>query len=141
MKMTSNNWPFPQKNYMNFFGDCSNDLKPEMITGVQIVTGIPHDEYDIRGIAHARSAQTEKTTFSCKDDQCKTLHIYWSGGKVQVHSRSTHSAGHVPLCGIFTVTPASMVLSHVGIVLQNKFCFSWCPRKFQKWKFFGGSFL
>ena len=66
MKMTSNNWPFPQKNYMNFFGDCSNDLKPEMITGVQIVTGIPHDEYDIRGIAHAR--QTEKTTFLCKDD-------------------------------------------------------------------------
>ena len=25
--------------------------------------------------------QTEKTTFSCKDDSCKTLHLYWSGVK------------------------------------------------------------
>ena len=25
--------------------------------------------------------QTEKTTFSCKDDEGKSLHVYWSGGK------------------------------------------------------------
>ena len=25
--------------------------------------------------------QTEKTTFSCKDDWGKSLHLYWSGGK------------------------------------------------------------
>ena len=24
--------------------------------------------------------QTEKTTFSCKDDKCKTLHLYWGQG-------------------------------------------------------------
>ena len=26
-------------------------------------------------------AQTEKTTFSCKDDKSKTLHLYWSGAR------------------------------------------------------------
>ena len=26
-------------------------------------------------------AQTEKTTFSCKDDKGKSLHVYWSGAK------------------------------------------------------------
>ena len=26
-------------------------------------------------------AQTEKTTFSCKDDWGKSLHVCWSGGK------------------------------------------------------------
>ena len=38
-------------------------------------------------------AQTEKTTFSCKDDYCKALHIYWSGGEGLAHWRSTHGAG------------------------------------------------
>ena len=31
------------------------DVKPEMIPGVQTRNGIPHDKYDIRGIAHART--------------------------------------------------------------------------------------
>ena len=46
-------------------------------------------------------AQAEKTTFSCKDDQCIALHIYWSRGNGLVHRRSTHGTGHIPLCGIF----------------------------------------
>ena len=31
------------------------DVKPEIILGVQTGNGIPHDEYDVRGIAHART--------------------------------------------------------------------------------------
>ena len=31
------------------------DVKPEMIPGVQTGNGIPHDKYNIRGIAHART--------------------------------------------------------------------------------------
>ena len=58
-------------------------------------------------------AQTEKTTFSCKDNSCKALHIYWSGGKGLVHSRSTHGAGHIPLCGIFIVLITYCVHRHV----------------------------
>ena len=31
------------------------DVKPEIIPGVQTGNGIPHDKYNIRGIAHART--------------------------------------------------------------------------------------
>ena len=31
------------------------DIKPEMLSGVQKGNGTPHDKYNIRGIAHART--------------------------------------------------------------------------------------
>ena len=31
------------------------DIKPEMIPGVETGNGIPHDKYDVPGIAHART--------------------------------------------------------------------------------------
>ena len=31
------------------------DIKPEMLSGVQTGNGTPHDKYNIRGIAHART--------------------------------------------------------------------------------------
>ena len=31
------------------------DVKPEIIPGVQTGNGIPHDKYNIRGIAHVRT--------------------------------------------------------------------------------------
>ena len=43
--------------------------------------------------------QTEKMTFSCKDDSHKALHMYWSGAK----GRRTHCAGHIPFCGGFSI--------------------------------------
>ena len=36
---------------------------------------------NIMYVALPMRAQTGKTTFSCKDDSRKALHIYWSGGK------------------------------------------------------------
>ena len=33
----------------------TTDVKPEMIPGVLTGNGIPHDEYNIRGIAHVRT--------------------------------------------------------------------------------------
>ena len=35
-------------------------------------------------------AQTEKMTFSCKDDYCKALHIYWSGGARNLYIKEAH---------------------------------------------------
>ena len=52
----------PLKNYLKFFlmtshcdSQTTTDVKPEMIPGVQTGNGIPHDKYNIRGIAHART--------------------------------------------------------------------------------------
>ena len=36
---------------------------------------------DIIHVALPMRAQTEKTTFSCKDDGAKSLHVYWSWAK------------------------------------------------------------
>ena len=33
----------------------TTDIKPEMLSGVQTGNGTPHDKYNIRGIAHART--------------------------------------------------------------------------------------
>ena len=33
----------------------TTDVQPEMIPGVLTRNGIPHDKYDVRGIAHARN--------------------------------------------------------------------------------------
>ena len=38
----------------------TTDVKPEIILGVQTGNGIPHDKYNIRGIAHTRT--NKKTT-------------------------------------------------------------------------------
>ena len=33
----------------------TTDVKPDMLSGVQTGNGIPHNKYDIRGTAHART--------------------------------------------------------------------------------------
>ena len=33
----------------------TTDVKPDMLSGVQTGNGIPHDRYNIRGIAHVRT--------------------------------------------------------------------------------------
>ena len=37
----------------------TTDIKPEMLSGVQTGNGTPHDEYDIRGITHARTNRND----------------------------------------------------------------------------------
>ena len=44
------------------------DVKPEIIPGVQTGNGIPHDKYNIRGIAHERTNR--------KDDIFMQIRLY-----------------------------------------------------------------
>ena len=44
----------------------TNDVKPEILLGVQTGNRIPDDDYYIHGIAHAHAYR--KVDFSCKDD-------------------------------------------------------------------------
>ena len=37
----------------------TSDIKPEMLSRVQTENGIPHDKYDVRGIAHVRTDRKE----------------------------------------------------------------------------------
>ena len=54
--------PPPHKKLPEFFlmtshldSHTTTDVKPDMLSGVQIRNGIPHDKYDVLGIAHART--------------------------------------------------------------------------------------
>ena len=48
----------------------TNDMKPEMLPGVQTENGIQHVEYNIIYVALRMCTRTEKTTFKGKDDNC-----------------------------------------------------------------------
>ena len=37
----------------------TTDVKPDMLSGVQTRNGIPHDRYNIRTIAHARTNRND----------------------------------------------------------------------------------
>ena len=62
---------------MNSYLDIhtTTDVKPEMLSGVQTGNGIPHD---MIYAALPVGAQTEKTTFSYKDD--KGNYMYFGVG-------------------------------------------------------------
>ena len=51
----------------------TTDVKPDMLSGVQTGNRILHDRYNVYA-ALPMCAQTEKTTFSCKDDCALTKH-------------------------------------------------------------------
>ena len=80
---------------------------------------------DMKYAALPMRAQTEKTTFSCKDNQCKALHNHGSGGKGLVHWRRTHGAGHIP--GIFSLNAAYSALRHFCIetLLSKRTSLKW----------------
>ena len=56
--------------------DCyaTTDCKPEVLSGVETGNRIPHDEWNLRGIAHVYT-YTEKTTFLCKDDYMEVIEV------------------------------------------------------------------
>ena len=56
----------------------TNDIKPEMLSGVQTGNGIPHDKYNIRGIA--RVHKQKRRHFNAKTTSAK-LYIYIREGQ------------------------------------------------------------
>ena len=88
-----------------------------MLSGVQTGNGTPHDEYDIRGIAHARTNRKDEIFMQRRLVQNSTFILKWGQGtrSFEVGSRDlfideAHTAldiGHTlcmlpsPLCNIF----------------------------------------
>ena len=57
----------------------TTDVKLEMLSGVQTGNRIPHDQYNVRDIAHARSYIKDDIFMQRRLGQI--LQIYWSCGK------------------------------------------------------------
>ena len=71
-------------------------------------------------------AQTEKTTFSCKDDQCKTLHLYWSGAKDLFIDEAHTALGIFPVCfPCMPPTPLCDIFSYYMYVHQYRMILSY----------------
>ena len=68
------------------------DVKPEIIPGVQTGNGIPHDRYNIRGIAHCPCAHKQKRGhFHAKTTSAK-LFIYIGLGARDLYMDEAHTS-------------------------------------------------
>ena len=56
------------------------DVKPDMISGVQTGNGIPHDRYNIRGIAHEGTNRKDDIFLQRRLEQI-FIYVYWSGAR------------------------------------------------------------
>ena len=64
----------------------TTEINPEMLSGVQIRNGIPHNRYNIHGIAHARTNRKDDIFMQRRPGQIFICILEW--GKSQ--DRSLH---------------------------------------------------
>jgi len=60
----------------------TTDIKPEMLSGVQTGNGTPHDKYNIRGNAHARTNRKDDIFMQRRLVQKFTSILEWGKGVV-----------------------------------------------------------
>ena len=58
----------------------TTDIKPEMLSGVQTGNGTPHDKYNLRGIAHARTNRKDHIYMQRRLVQDFTFILEWGQG-------------------------------------------------------------
>ena len=58
----------------------TTDIKPEMLSGVQTGNGTPHDKYNIRGIAYARTNRKDDIFMQRRIVQNFTFILEWGPG-------------------------------------------------------------
>ena len=72
----------------------TTDIKPEMLSGVQTRNGTPHDKYNIRGIAHART--NRKYDIFMQRGLVQNFTFILEGGQ-GTHSLTKHTLGIFPV--------------------------------------------
>ena len=85
-----------------------------MLSGVQTGNGTPHDKYDIRGIAHART--NRQNDIFMQRRLAQNFPFILEGGQ------GTLSAGHIP--GIFSLHADYSALRHFYYHYYH--CFYYC---------------
>ena len=58
----------------------TTDVKPDMLSGVQTGNGIPHDRYNIRGMAHAHTNRKDDIFMQRRLGQIFTCMLEWGQG-------------------------------------------------------------
>ena len=80
----------------------TTDIKPEMLSGVQTGNGSPHDKYNIRGFAHARTNRKDNIFMQRRLVQNFTFILEWGQGTCSLLIDAAQTSPHIPLCGIFS---------------------------------------
>ena len=57
---------------------------------------IPHDKYNIRGTAHARTNRKDNIFMQRRLVQSLTYVLEWGPGTCTLTNLTTHGAGHIP---------------------------------------------
>ena len=70
----------------------TTDIKPEMLSGVQTGNGTPHDKYNIRGIAHARTNRKDDIFMQRRQVQNFTFILEWGQGTCSLTKHTQHWA-------------------------------------------------
>ena len=66
----------------------TTDVKPDTLSGVQIGNGIPHDRYNIRGIAHVRTNRKDNIFMQRRLGQIFTCILQWGQGTCKNQNRT-----------------------------------------------------
>ena len=66
----------------------TTDVKPDMLSGVQTGNGIPHDRYNIHGIAHARTNRKDDIFMKRRLGQISICILKWGKGLVKNPDRT-----------------------------------------------------
>ena len=66
----------------------TNDVKLDMLSGVQTGNGIPHDRYNIRGIAHVRTNRKDDIFTQRQLVQIFICILEWGKGQVKDQDRT-----------------------------------------------------
>ena len=66
----------------------TTDIKPDMLSGVQTGNGIPHDRYNIRGIAHVRTNRKDDIFMQRRLGQIFIFILEWCKGHVKNQDRT-----------------------------------------------------
>ena len=66
----------------------TTDIKPEMLSGVQTGNGIPHDRYNIHGIAHVRTNRKDDIFMQRQLGQIIICILEWGKGLAKNQDRS-----------------------------------------------------
>ena len=97
MKMTSNKFGFPLKEYyLNFFmtshldSHRTTDIKQEMLSGVRTGNSTPYDKYNICGIAHVCKNRKDNIFMQRRLLQSFTYILEWGWGTCTLTKHTRH---------------------------------------------------
>ena len=109
----------------------TTDIKPEMLSGVQTGNGTPHDKYNMRGIAHARTNRKDDIFMQRRLVQNLTF-ILEVGEETLFIDKAHMALGKfpvcfpcmlpTPLCGIFDILQEISRLKTVTVIKYHDGC-------------------